>query len=80
MRMFVIAFLQRDGDAAKVPPLPTAQVKPSTLPPVCSPDLRTGAFDMGLAVGDIVELVGPDRAVLFRLAPVASASRPDSRT
>ena len=52
---------------ASVPPVPTAETKPSTLPPVWRQISCAGRADMAVAVGDIVELVGPDRAV--RLAP-----------
>ena len=48
---------------ASVPPVPTAQMKPSTLPAELVPDLLRRGLDMALAVGDIVELIGPDRAV-----------------
>ena len=50
-----------------MPPVPTAETKPSTLPSVCRQISSRGRADMAVAVGDIVELVGPDRAV--RLAP-----------
>ncbi len=42
-------------------------MKPSTLPSVSLPDFRRRGFDMRLAVGDIVELVCPDRAVRLGL-------------
>ena len=45
--------------------------------PVCAPDLLRRGADMAVAVGDIVELVGPDRAVRLALAP---AARPAART
>ena len=44
-----------------VPPEPTEQTKPSTLPSVWVPDFLCRRFDMSLPVGDIVELVGPYR-------------------
>ena len=45
-----------------VPPEPTEQMNPSTLPPRLLEDLGPGALDMRLPVGDVVELVRPDRA------------------
>ena len=43
------------------------------------PDLRAGRLVVGLAVGDVVELVGPDRAVGSLFAS-CSASRPETFT
>ena len=47
---------------ASVPPVPQAQVKASTLPLVCVPDFSAGGGAVALAVGEVVELVGPDGA------------------
>ena len=44
---------------ASVPPVPTAQTKPSTAPSVCSQI----SGPVGAPIGDVVELLGPDRAV-----------------
>ena len=52
---------------ASVPPVPMAQVKPSILPSVCRQISGPVEFDMRLPVGEIVELVRPDRAVGFAL-------------
>ena len=64
---------------ASVPPVPTAQMKPSTLPPVWSQISGPVGLDVAVAVGDVVELVRPDRAVRL-LARGSSASRPDTFT
>ena len=48
---------------ASVPPVPTALTKPSILPVGLRPDFRAGRAHVDVAVGDIVELVGEDRAV-----------------
>ena len=74
--MFLFCSSAPCATPASVPPVPTAQMKPSTLPSVCCPDFRTGGLDMALAVGDIVELVGPDRAVRLGLG---AAARPAGR-
>ena len=52
---------------ASVPPVPTAETKASTLPPVCSQISGPVEFDVRLPVGDVVELVRPDRAAFLRL-------------
>ncbi len=67
MRMFLLRSLSAMATPASVPPVPTAQMKPSTLPSVCSQISGPVLSIWRLAVGDIVELVGPDRAVLFGL-------------
>src|SRR6516165_2593405 len=46
-----------------VPPVPTEQVKPSTLPSVCSHISGAGRLVMPASVGEVVELVGPDRTI-----------------
>ena len=48
-----IAFFECHCDACQVPPVPTAHVKPSTLPSV-DPDFRTSAFFVHPTVGNIV--------------------------
>ncbi len=48
---------------ASVPPVPTARDEAVDPAVGLAPDLGPGALDVGLAVGDVVELVGPDRAV-----------------
>ena len=48
-----------------VPPVPTEQMKPSTLPSVCSQISAAGRLVVAAPVGEIVELVGPNRAVWF---------------
>ena len=48
---------------ASVPPVPMAQVKASTVPAGLLPDLGAGGAVVARAVGDIVELVGPDGTV-----------------
>ena len=52
---------------ASVPPEPTEQIKPSTLPSVSFQISLARRFDMRLAVGDVVELVCPDRPVRLGL-------------
>jgi len=46
-----------------VPPVPTEQTKPVDLAAGLVPDLRPGRLVMAPPVGEVVELVGPDRAV-----------------
>ncbi len=73
-------FLQRDGTAgerAASADRAGEAVEPSV---GLVPDLRPRGFNMRLAVRDIVELVGPDRAVLPRCAPACSAMRPETFT
>ncbi len=53
---------------ASVPPVPTEQMKPSTLPSVCSPDLRAGGDVVRAAIVEVVPLVGEDDAVRLGLA------------
>ena len=52
---------------ARVPPVPTAQMKPSTLPSVWLPDFRAGGLVVDLPVRYIVELLRPDGAPLASL-------------
>src|SRR5690606_37294323 len=50
------------GDARQRAAGPHRADKAVHLAPRLAPDLGAGALDVGLAVGDVVELVGPDRA------------------
>ncbi len=52
---------------ASVPPVPTAQMKPSILPSVSSQISGPVVSNMALPIGDIVELIGPDRALRMLL-------------
>ena len=59
---------------ASVPPEPTALTKPSMRPCVSRVDLRSGRLVMAATIGDIVELVRPDRPVRLRLRKDISES------
>ena len=61
MHTFSSFALSPSPTPASVPPVPTEQVNPSIRPSICVPDFLGGADDMRAAIGDIVELVGPDR-------------------
>ena len=58
---------ERDGDAGERAAGADGADKAVDLAVGLPPDFRSGRLDVALAVGDIVELVGPDRAVLFGL-------------
>ena len=58
---------QRHGDAGERAAGADGADKAVDLAVGLPPDFRAGRLDVALAVGDIVELVGPDRAVLFGL-------------
>ena len=75
-----VALFQRDGDAGQGAAGADRAGEAVDLAAGLLPDFRAGAFDMGLAVGDIVELVGPDRAVRFGLAPAARPAGPTGVT
>ena len=53
---------------ASVPPVPTEQMKPSTLPPVCSQISGPVEFVMRLGVVEVVPLIGEQHAVRLGLA------------
>src|SRR4029077_15308529 len=63
----IAARLQRDTDAGERAAGAHRADEAVALAVCLLPDFRTGGFDMALAIGDVVELVGPDRAVLFGL-------------
>jgi hypothetical protein len=48
---------------ARVPPVPTAQMKAVQLAVCLLPDLRARGADVPVPVGDVVELVRPDGTV-----------------
>src|SRR5580704_14772456 len=61
----VAARFERDGDAGERAAGADGADKAVDLAVGLLPDFRAGGFDMALAIGDVVELIGPDRAVLF---------------
>ena len=62
---------------ASVPPVPTEQMKPSTLPCVSLPDFRAGREIVRLAVVEVVPLVGEQHAVLLGLAQLVGEAARD---
>ena len=62
---------------ASVPPVPTEQMKPSTLPPVCCQISGTGRIVMRLRVVQIVPLVGEQHAVGLALAKLVGQAFSD---
>ena len=67
MRTSLLRALSAIATPASVPPVPTEQMKPSTLPSVWFQISGPVVSIVALAVGDVVELVRPDRAVRFAL-------------
>ena len=67
MRTRLVARLQRHGDAGERAAGADGADEAVDLAVGLPPDFRPGRLDVALAVGDVVELVGPDRAVLFGL-------------
>ena len=61
-----VALFQRHGDAGERAAGADRADEAVDAPLGLLPDLRAGGFVMAAAVGDVVELVGPDRAARFR--------------
>ena len=67
MRTFLLRDFERHGDAGERAAGADRADEAVDLAVGLLPDFRPGRLDMALAVGDVVELVGPDRAVLLGL-------------
>ena len=62
---------------ASVPPVPTEQMKPSTLPSVCCQISGPVEFVMRLGIVEIVPLIGEQHAVWLALAQLLGQSPSD---
>src|SRR5208337_1793452 len=68
--------LQRQGDAGQRPARPNRASETVDLAFRLSPNFGPGRLEMALAIGNIIELIGPDRArLMFRGKPRGEAPR-----
>ena len=79
MRTFLLHAFSAMATPASVPPVPTAQMKPSTLPSVCSPDFRAGVSIWAWRLATLSNWLA-QIAPFFSVCANCSASRPDSLT